>query len=197
VADWLNRSDLTSQVPDFITLAEIRVNRNLRTLGMENRATATLASGQEYYALPTDFLEARNVQINDGTGVNVLDYRSPQQIDVEYSSSVIGTPKVYTIIGCEIQLKPVPDSAETLEIAYFQKPDPLSDTNATNWLVTNTPDLLLYGALMEAEPFLKNDKRLPVWQSLYQRGIDDINRQDKIARYSGSTLKARGDSYRP
>ena len=86
VANWLDRSDLTDRVPEFITLAEARIGRKLRVRGVEERATTPLVGSQEYYALPSDFLEARNVQINSNP-VQVLTYRTPQQLDKEYPSS--------------------------------------------------------------------------------------------------------------
>ena len=190
VTNWLDRADLTERVPEFIYLGEARIARTLRVRGIEQRSTTPLVSGQEYYSLPTDFLETRNVQINSNP-VNVLNYRTPQQTDKEYPYSTSGTPCVFTIIGLEIQLKPIPSSTNNLEIIYFAKLAALSDTNPTNWLTANAPDLLLYGALMEAEAFLVNDPRIEVWGLAFERAMVEWNMQEQKGRYSGSHLEAR------
>jgi len=190
VINWLDRTDLSTRVPEFIALAEARISRRLRVRGIEDRTTTPLVSGQEYYSLPSDFLEARNVQINTNP-LRVLEYRTPQQLDIEYPYSTTGIPKNFTIIGDEIQLKPVPNSADNLELAYFAKLAALSDINTTNWLTTNAPDLLLYGSLIEAEAFLVDDPRILVWKASFDESIREWHKQEHKARYSGSSLEVR------
>ncbi len=197
VKNWLNRADLDNRIPEFIALAEHRINRQLYTKGNEGRATTSMVPGQQYYSLPDDFLQARNVQMSTASGVKALDYRTPAQMDWEYPSDASAEPMVFTIIGDEIQLKPVPGGTNTFELAYFKKLDPLSVSNTTNWLTANAPDLLLYGALLEAEPFLFNDQRVAVWNGLFDRAIGDINYQEQNGRYSGSQLNMRPDIYYP
>jgi hypothetical protein len=190
VASWLDRSDLTTNIPDFITLAEARIARRLRVRGVEERSTTPLVSGQQYYALPSDFLQARNVQINTNP-LNVLTYRTPEELDKEYPSDTSGTPAAFTIIGEEIQLKPIPSSGDTMEIAYFKRLPALSDSNTTNWLTANAPDLLLYGSLIEAEAFLVNDPRIELWRGAFNEAIDAWDAQEYKGRYSGSHLEIR------
>lgn len=196
VENWLDRDDLSDRIEEFITLAETRLYRRLMPRGFEERATTPMVAGQEYYALPTDFLYQRNVQINTNP-LTVLKYMSPEQLDHEYPSTGTGLPKAYTIIGNEIQLKPVPDSANNLEIAYFQKLSALSDTNTTNWTLTNAPDLLLYGALIEAEAYLVNDPRIGIWKAAFDEGLQQLNNLDMRARYSGSHLEIRTGTGNP
>lgn len=188
VSNWLDRTDLTDRVEEFITLAEARINRTLRVRGIEDRAITNLISGQEYYSLPSDFLTARNVQINTNP-LRRLKYKTPQQMDFEHPRSDTGIPRIYTIIGNEIQLKPVPNSTDELEIGYFVKLDPLSDTNTTNWLTDNAPDLLLYASLLEAEAFLINDPRIGIWKSGFEQAMNEWNTLDDKARHSGSVLQ--------
>ena len=99
-------------------------------------------------------------------------------MDKEYPYSTTGTPAVYTIIGDEIQLKPVPSSTNNLQISYFAKLDNLSGTNTTNWLTANAPDLLLYGGLMEAELYLVNDERYQHWKVLFEQALFEFVRDD-------------------
>lgn len=197
VENWLDRTNLTDRVPEFITLAETRVNRSLRVLGIETRSITSLVAGQAYYAFPSDFQEMRNIQINTNP-ITLLTYRTPQQLDVEYpDQSTTGTPKVYTIIGSQFQLAPIPESTDDLEIAYFKSPAVLSDSNTTNWTLTNAPDLLLYASLLEAEAFLVNDSRVPLWKAAFDEGMKEINMQAKRARHSGTALVARTDTSNP
>ena len=194
IADWLDRTDLTSRIPDFITLAEARVNRELRIRAMENRSTMTTTGGQRYFALPARYVQMRNFQLNTNP-ITPLEYITPEMLDRLYGSKTSGKPKAYTLIGDEIQLAPVPDSTYTLEMAFYEKFTPLGDgtsgTVTSNWLTNNAPDVLLYGALIEAEPFIKNDERMPLWLNAYKEAINKIQHADARDRHSGSQMRVR------
>jgi len=197
VTNWLERDDISSdRVNEFIALAEARIGRRLRVRGVEDRATTALVVSQEYYSLPSDFLEARNVQINTNP-VTRLKYLTPEQMDYQYSSTTVGPPKAFTIIGEEIQLKPIPNATDTMEISYYKKLAALTDSNTTNWLTTNAPDLLLYGALIEAETYLINDPRTALWKSAFDVSMNEWNTQDAKGRHSGSALRISSDSGNP
>jgi hypothetical protein len=188
VENWLDRSDLDSRIPEFIALCEDSLNKRLRIRAMENRATATVAA--EYVALPTGFLEMRNFQLNTNPK-QVLRFVTPEYIDTFWAGSTTGKPKVYTFIGGEIQLAPSPDSSYTAEMDYYEKLDIATD--ATNWVLTNAPSVYLYGSLLAAEPFLKNDKRIPVWEQLYEKAVMDLEMADSRERHSGGSLAIRAD----
>ncbi len=194
VADWLDRSDLTARIPDFITLAEARVNRDLRIRAMEVRSTMTTTADKQYFNLPNHYIQMRNIQLNTNPTA-ALEYITPEMLDRLYGSSTTGKPRAYTLIGDEIQLAPIPDSAYTLEMAFYEKFSPLGDgtggTVVSNWLTENAPDVLLYGALMEAEPFIKNDERIPVWLNGYSNAINKIQKADERDRHSGSAMRVR------
>ena len=187
IENWLDRDDLSGRITEFISLAEARIARRLRVSGVEERSVTTLVAGQEYYSLPSDFLTARRVKVNSSP-VSILTYLTTAQIDEMYPTSTTGKPVNYTIIGQEIQLKPSPSSTDTLEVSYFTKLPALSDSNATNWLTANAPDLLLYGSLMEAEAYLINDPRIPVWKSGFDEAMIEWNKQEDEARFSGHAL---------
>jgi hypothetical protein len=188
VINWVDRSDLASRVPEFITLCEDTLNKRLRIRAMENRATATLSS--EYAALPTGFLEMRNFQLNTSPK-QTLRFVTPEYIDTFWAGSTTGQPRVYTFLGGEIQLAPSPDGSYTGEMDYYQKWDIATDT--TNWLLTNAPSAYLYGSLLQAEPFLRNDKRIQVWREMFERSLADIEQADKRERWSGNSLTIRAD----
>ncbi len=194
VAEWLDRSDLSNNIPDFISLAEVRINRDLRVRAMEQRSQATTTSGNRYIALPPGYLQMRNIQLNTDP-VTPLEFISLEMLDRLYGSNATGKPIAYSIVGGEIQLAPIPDSTYDLEVAFYKKFDSLGDgTNSTvtsNWLTTNAPDLILYASLLEAEPFLKNDERVQLWLTGYENAVRKLTAADDRDRHSGSTLRVR------
>jgi len=194
IADWLDRSDLTARIPDFITLAEARISRELRIRPMEVRSTMDTTSGQKYFNLPGGYLQMRNIQLNTNPTAP-LEYITPEMLDRLYGSSTTGKPRAYSLIGDEIQLAPIPDSDYTVEMAFYEKFTPLGDgtsgTVTTNWLTTNAPDVLLYGALLEAEPFIKNDERIGLWLNAYNGAVKKIQDADARDRHSGSAMRVR------
>ena len=194
IADWLDRSDLTDRIPDFITLAEARLNRDLRIRPMEVRSSMETTAGQRYFNLPGGYLQMRNMQINSNP-ITPLEYITPEMLDRLYGSDTTGKPKAYTLIGDEIQLAPIPDSDYTVEMAFYEKFTALGDgtsgTVTSNWLTTNAPDVLLYGALLEAEPFIKNDERIALWLNAYNGAVKKIQDADARDRHSGSAMRIR------
>ena len=194
VADWLDRSDLTARIPDFIALAEARINRELRIRPMEVRSTMYTTVDQQYFNLPGGYIQMRNIQLNTNP-TTPLEYITPEMLDRLYGSTTTGKPRAYTLIGDEIQLAPIPDSAYQIEMAFYEKFTALGDgtsgTVTSNWLTKNAPDVLLYGALMEAEPFIKNDERIPVWLNGYSNAIDKLQKADQRDRHSGSAMRVR------
>ena len=186
--NWLARADLASRIVEFIALAEDTLNKRVRIRAMEQRATATVST--EYVVLPTDFLEMRNFQLNTNPK-QTLRLVTPEYIDTFWAGSTTGKPKLYTFIGGEIQLAPSPDGSYTAEMDFYEKWDIATDL--TNWLLTNAPSAYLYGSLLQAEPFLKNDKRIGVWERRFETSINDIQKADKGDRWSGNSLAIRAD----
>ncbi|WP_367256515.1 hypothetical protein [Pseudomonas sp. stari2] len=187
VASWLNRGDLTANIPDFITLAEAQMSTDLKTRSMENKTTLATVAGTKTVALPTDMLEMRRLQVV-GTYNQPLSYRTPDELSIDYAANGSGQPVVFTVIGGNIELAPIPDAVYSLELTYQQRIPALSDSSPTNWLLTNWPNAYLYASLLAAMPFIMNDARLAVWGQLYAQAVEGINGVDW---YSGSTMKVR------
>lgn len=187
VANWLHRSDLTALIPDFIMIAEARLSGDLQARTMETRTTLTTTAGNAYVTVPSDLLEMHRLIIKTDP-VQVLSYRSPDELQTDYPYSTTGKPAVFAILGSEMQLAPIPDAVYTLELAYKQRIPALSSTNTTNWLLTQWPNAYLFGALCAAQPYIANDDRLVTFKALYQEAVDGIN---GIDWYSGTTMKVR------
>src|SRR6185369_6804215 len=162
VADWLNRQDLTSQIPDFITLGEARMNRKLRVLQMEVLSTGSSPDG--LVAVPDDWLETRTLRLDSpSAGQQILEYVGEEEWDNLEAEGLTGTTRYYTILNGAFQVWPLPTAAITYDLRYYAKIPALSNSNATNWLLTKSPDLYLFSTLLAATPFLKDDDRIPVW----------------------------------
>lgn len=189
VADWLNRDDLTSVIPNFISLAEAQFNRTIRHRKMVVRSDASLDT--PYFAVPSDWLE--NIRFELLTNpVTPLLYVTPEQANEESMKySAANQPLFYTMVGQQFQVVPEPSGTFDCQLTYYGKIPSLSDSVPTNWLLTESPDIYLYGALVQSAPYLKEDERAPVWASLYQRLHDDMRLADERARIGSSKLKPR------
>lgn len=189
IADWLNRDDLTATIPNFIALAEAQMNRTIRHRKMVTRATATLDT--PYFAVPSDWQENIRFLLNTNP-VTPLLYVTPEQlIEDQQMYSTSGQPMFYTMVGQQFEVLPTPDSSYSSELLYYAKIASLSDSNTTNWLLTESPDLYLYGALVQSAPYLKEDGRVQTWAALYQQLHEDMRLADERARIGSSKLKPR------
>ena len=187
IANYLARSDLTSIIPDFITLAENRLRRELRIRQMLKSVTTATVASDATVELPSDFLEVRDfvVQTNPLTP---LSYSSPSSLSNDPRASQVGVPRSYTILANDFLLSPVPDGVYTARLLYYAAPAYLSGANTSNVFLNVAPDGLLYGALVEAEPYLMNDARINTWGSMYDRAISSLTKSDEEGQYSGVPL---------
>ena len=179
IADYLARTDLTSQIPLFIQLAENRLRRDLRIRPMLKVVTTTTTASDPTVALPSDFLEMRDLHI-EANPIQTLIYQNPSNFFRNAKAGTLtgGYPTIYTIMGSEFQFAPIPDSTYTLKMVYYSSPSYLSSTVSSNTFLAYCPDLLLYAALGEAEPYLMNDARVQTWAALYDRGLASLTASD-------------------
>lgn len=186
-ANYLHRTDLTSIIPDFISLAEARLNRRLRLSAMESRESGTSSAG--VIALPSGYREARSLHIAQGGDYRRLDYKTPEQAGLFPDS---GYTQAFTIVGSNIELLAAPAQDVDYRLVYFGAFDPLED--GQNWLILNAPDVYLYATLLEAAPYIKADARLPVWTQLLEAAIADLESEDRRGRVGGNTLSITTDN---
>jgi hypothetical protein len=186
VANFLARTDLTDQIPNFIQLAEARLSRELETRDQEKRANATLTSGDEFIALPTDMREIREIKLNTSPNV-VLEYKSPTALDTTYTGST-GKPLAYSIVGGELKIRPIPDDSYTAEIIYIGSLSALSDSNTTNVMLTRHPDAYLSGSLVEAYTYLMDEARASTYDAKFTRSIEEIRKDEQRSHYGTGAL---------
>jgi hypothetical protein len=189
VANFMARSDLTSQIPDFITMAESRMSRELETREQEKRSQATLTAGDEYILLPNDFREVREVKIN-ASPTRVLTYYSPSALDSMYSSNSQGMPEGYSIVGLEMKLRPIPDSAYQQEIVYIGSLPSISNIT-TPTLFIRSPDLYLYGALAEGYAYLLDEARAAQYDQKFTRILEEIKVDEQRSHYGTGSLQIK------
>lgn len=188
VAAWLNRSDLTNEVPGFIQLGEFRIYRDLRVRQMEAALSVAISSG--VIAVPTGYLEMKLAYVN-GSPMRKLERKDAEWIYLNYPTrSSDGTPKFFAREGTNFIFGPYPDSAYTVKGTYYKKLDALSGTNTTNWLITDVPDLILFASLCEAAPFLQDDARVALWEKKYAQIAARVQLNDEQEEFSGSPLAA-------
>lgn len=169
IADYLARSDLTTQIVDYITLFEAAANRRLRVRQMETSTTLTPSSGSA--TLPTDYLMWRRVTWAGDTREE-LEYVHPSYLQAAYPTTPSGTPRLFTIEGTTLKVRPT--STTGLEFDYFQKVAALSGT--VNWLYTAHPDVYLYGSLAEAYMMLQDIEKAVLWKSRRDEVFDEIEK---------------------
>lgn len=186
VANYLHRSDLTAIIPDFISLAEAKLNRSLRLRAMEQSVSATISGNTT--ALPAGFREVRSLYISDGSNSYRLEYKTPEQ-RIPYLQS--GRVNAFTIIGSDIHWLPQPNGSLTYTLNYYEAFDPLED--GQNWLILNAPDVYLYATLLEAAPYMKGDNRIETWNTLMEGAIGDLLTEDRSSRI-GNTLAVSTDN---
>lgn len=180
IASWLDRSDLVDMIPAFIDLTEAKIDRVLRRT--VTRQTITITS--ESTNLGTTIAELRSIRLvtaSAGQDV-VLDIVTPEMLSETRARhrAVAGRPVAASVIGGNLIVAPAPDQAYTAEMVAYLGLVPLSSTNATNVVLTEAPDLYLYGALSHSAPFLQHDERLPMWISLFQTALDELhNRRER------------------
>ena len=182
--NWLKRGGLDDRIPEFITLGEARIGREVRARQMETRVSATPTS--EYEDLPDNYLSMRALRIK-GTSVGWMTFITPDRF-FELFPSTTSSAEVgyYTIFGDELVFPSTPSG--DIELWYYKKLDALS--TAVNGLFTANPDLYLYAAMAAAQPFLKNIPQMPVWETLYQQVRDSVNQQHSEGRYpTGMTAR--------
>ena len=186
IADYLARQDLNEKIPMFVSLAEKRLNRDLRLRQMLQQSTYSLTSGFKV-PTPTDFLEMKDIHIDANPVVN-LNFKTVSQFYRLSNSSGSGVPINYTLVSDNFVLAPRPTGASTINMTYYKIPKVLSTTNPSNEYLEVCPDLLLYASLVESAPFLMDDARLVTWEQLYTRGLTSITKSDEQSEFPAQPL---------
>lgn len=196
IADHLNRADLTTQIVDFITIAEARMNRELRLQSMESLETLTTVAGTATVALPTRYRAAKWMYV-DGSPKQSLSYMPGEQMFMTYGGSENGKPLAFTRQSGNFRFAPTPDAAYTIYALCIKAFQNLSGSVATNGLLDYAPDIYLYSSLSAAKKYIKDEKEWLAYEEKYKGIRDSLNLEDKEQRYSGSVKRIRSTSGNP
>lgn len=194
IADWLSRSDLTSQIPNFVQNFEERFYRNPKNWGpwMETAYSTAMSSGVS--AVPTGFLAWKNVYISTSPTRRLKPVGLVQIYEDYPRNGSTGIPSLIARNGANFEYGPRPSSDYTVGGTYYAKPVLLRSFAAdagAHYLIVNAPDLLLYGALLEAAPMIKEDERLQVWQGFLETARNDYRALQKATNISGGPMQVR------
>jgi hypothetical protein len=179
VANWLGREELTNRIPEFISMAEDRIAKDLRIQAMETTADLTISS--QRVSFPTGFLEVRRLYLNSDSE-KPLDYFSPSVFWSRSFANETGQPDAFTIEGQEFVFAPSPSSTYTGKLLYYKRFTALSAAGDTNWILTNARGILLYGALLEAYIYLEDDAGTSKYAALFDQAVTQANLSDKRGR---------------
>ena len=158
-------------------------------ISVETVSTAiSTVAGTREYSLPTGFVQMKEFHLTTDP-LTPLAYITPEMMTRLWAGSSSGKPEVFTVIADNVRLGPSPDAVYTTSMLYYKTFTALSDDATTNDMLTNNPDVYLYGTLLEAEPFIMNDERVQLWATAFKQAIDDIQNQDNKDRHSGSQLR--------
>jgi hypothetical protein len=182
VLQYLERSDQATinAIPTFITLAEFEIAQEIKTLGQLQIVESTMNAGSPNLPKPARWRKTVSMNYTDASGnknpVNVRKYE--YLINYDQNGATTGAPLYYADTSWDWwYISPTPDQSYAFEVLYYERIAPLSSTNQTNWLTQNAPTAMLYGTLLQAMPFLKNDQR-QIFQQKYTEAISSLKSED-------------------
>jgi len=184
ILQYLERSDpaVVAAIPTFITLCEFEIAQNIKTLGQMEVVDSTMQIGNPIIPKPARWRKTTSMTLSNSGNkqpmlVRKLEYLNNYAQDV----TATGTPLYYADYDYDHWLvAPTPDQAYAFEALCYTRLQPLSSTNQTNWLTQNAPNAMLYGALKQTAPFLKNDARMAVWKALFDEALVALKSEDTM-----------------
>ena len=197
IADFLDRTDLTAVIPDFVTLFESNANTEsaIKTLFNRTSVATTTVAGQNYITTPTDYLTAEAlVLLNAGNKVVIPPYGTAAALYTQFPLNTNGFPGGFITQNGKLELARTPDAAYTGTLYYYSKIPALTTTNTTNWLLTNYPNIYLFGSLVAAESYLGTDPRLQVWGNMFDNAIQKLQGSAERNRYNGGPAVVKLDA---
>jgi len=182
ISSYLERTDQATleKIPTFIMLAEQVIAAEIKFLGNLTPMTSTLVANQAVIDKPARWHKtvSMNVTVN---GVRQPVFLRKYEYLREYwpDPTETGAPRYYADYDYTHWLiAPTPDVAYNFEVLYYERIQPLDSSNQTNWFTIYAPQALLYGSLLQAMPFLKNDERIPMWQAQYDKIMQVLKAED-------------------
>lgn len=185
ISSYLERTDTATleKIPTFIMLAEQVISTEIQFLGNLTVVTSTMNIGEPIIVKPARWRKTVSVNLIDNSQRQPVFLRKYEYLRNYWPNATQTDTPVYY---CDYDythwlVAPTPDLAYNYEVLYYERVQPLDITNQTNWFTQYAPQAMLYGSLLQAMPFLKNDERIPMWQAQYDRVIATLKAED-VAR---------------
>jgi len=187
-------ADVVDNIDMFLRITESRINKDLKIRQQFKRAVIETKADQLYYGLPSDFAELRDIEFRatvESTVPTTPTYLNPEQMNDLMASS--GSTCAYAIIANQIQVWPASDK-QVFEIVYASKLVPLSDATQETWLSIDSPEVYIFGLLVEISSYVKDGTAAQLWEQRFQQGLSALTSQDWNSRWSGNPLTIKVDS---
>jgi len=185
ISSYLERTDTATleKIPTFIMLAEQVISSEIQFLGNLTVVTSTMNIGEPIIVKPARWRKTVSVNLIDNNQRQPVFLRKYEYLRNYWPNATQTDTPVYY---CDYDythwlVAPTPDLAYNYEVLYYERVQPLDVTNQTNWFTQYAPQAMLYGSLLQAMPFLKNDERIPMWQAQYDKIIATLKTED-VAR---------------
>ena len=178
IQNFSHRTDVSGVIDDFIDICESRIDTRLKLRSNELRATASMPTSDRFLALPDGFLQMRRLTVI-GSRSYEIHYKAPEAMTVETDSK---RPEYYTITS-QIEFNRVPNAADTVEMSYYRTLAPLTDSNTTNDVLTNFPELYLYGSLSELHRWARDEVAASYYDGLFEQKLLDAQKQESRGRF--------------
>jgi hypothetical protein len=185
ISSYLERTDTATleKIPTFIMLAEQVISSEIQFLGNLTVATSTMNIGEPIIVKPARWRKTVSFNLIDNNQRQPVFLRKYEYLRNYWPNATQTDTPVYY---CDYDythwlVAPTPDLAYNYEVLYYERVQPLDITNQTNWFTQYAPQAMLYGSLLQAMPFLKNDERIPMWQAQYDKIIATLKTED-VAR---------------
>ena len=177
-----NDTQTLEKIPLFIMLAEQVIASQIKFLGNLTVNTSTMVANTSIIDKPARWHKTVSMDITVGGVRQPVLLRKYEYLRNYWPDNTLtGVPVYYADYDYTHWLvAPTPASAYSFEVLYYERVQPLDSTNQSNWFTVYAPQALLYGSLLQAMPFLKNDERAPMWQAQYDAVIAALSTEDKL-----------------
>lgn len=183
VLQYLERNDdaVIEAIPTFITLCEFEIAQQIKTLGQQQVVDSTMTINNAVIPKPARWRKTVSFNVTGSSGTPSPVYLRKYEYLLNYNTGgTTGLPLYYSDYDYDHWLvSPTPDANYDFQVLFYERLQPLSSTNQTNWLTQNAPNAMLYGTLLQAMPFLKNDQRT-IFQQKYQEAMSVLKTEDQL-----------------
>lgn len=184
VLQYLERNDtaVVNAIPTFISLAEFEIAQEIKTLGQLQIVESNMTASNAILQKPARWRKTVSMSVTVAGKKQPVYLRKYEYLKNYWpDADQTDVPLYYADTDWEHwYLAPTPNLAYAFEVLYYERIAPLSSSNQTNWLTQNAPNAMLFGTLLQAMQFLKNDQRV-IFQQKYTESLQSLKSED-VAR---------------